>query len=112
MLEVAVGRLPGVPLHEVDMLTMDLGRRFDAVTCLFSSIGYAHTPERLQAAVATMARHLEPGGVLVLEPWLWPDMIREPLIRIETTRAPIGSWHAPAGCGWSTRSPEWSSPTW
>jgi SAM-dependent methyltransferase len=73
-LAVAAQRLPGVPMHEADMTTLDLGRRFDAVTCLFSSIGYVGTLERLHAAIATMARHLEPGGVLIVEPWLEPHV--------------------------------------
>jgi len=29
--------------------------------------------ERLRAAVGAMARHLEPGGVLVVEPWILPE---------------------------------------
>jgi SAM-dependent methyltransferase len=73
-LAVAAQRLPGVPLHEADMTTFDLGRRFDAVTCLFSSIGYVGTVEGLRAAIGAMARHLEPGGVLIIEPWLEPDV--------------------------------------
>jgi SAM-dependent methyltransferase len=72
-LAVARTRLPGVELHQGDMTTLDLGRRFDAVTCMFSSIGYAGTTtDRLDAAVARMAAHLTPGGVLVVEPWLEP----------------------------------------
>src|ERR671923_34446 len=70
LLAVARERLRDVPLHQDDMRDFDLGRRFDAVTCLFSSIGYVLTVEGLTAAVAAMARHLEPGGVLVVEPWL------------------------------------------
>jgi SAM-dependent methyltransferase len=73
MLAVARERLPNVRFHEEDMTSFDLGRRFDAVTCMFSSIGYARTPERLRAAIGAMARHLEPGGVLVVEPWLSPE---------------------------------------
>jgi SAM-dependent methyltransferase len=69
MLAVARDRLGDVPLHRGDFTTLDLGRTFDAVTCLFSSIGYAHTPDRLDAAIASMGRHLAPGGVLVVEPW-------------------------------------------
>jgi len=69
MLAVARQRLGDVPLHLADFTTLDLGRSFDVVTCLFSSIGYARTPERLDAAIAAMARHLTPGGVLVVEPW-------------------------------------------
>jgi SAM-dependent methyltransferase len=56
------------------MADFDLGKRFDAVVCMFSSIGYVRTEERLRSAVASMARHLEPGGVLVVEPWLSPEV--------------------------------------
>jgi hypothetical protein len=55
------------------MVSLDLGRQFDVVVCLFSSIGYARTLPRLRQATATMARHLHPGGVLLVEPWLTPD---------------------------------------
>jgi len=74
MLGVARERLPNVPLHEGDMADFDLGKRFDAVVCMFSSIGYVRTAERLRSAVSSMARHLEPGGVLVVEPWLSPEV--------------------------------------
>jgi SAM-dependent methyltransferase len=73
MLAVARDRLPDVDLVEADMTHFELGRRFDAVTCLFSSIAYARTRGGLDRAVATMARHLEPGGVLVVEPWVLPE---------------------------------------
>lgn len=73
MLEIARTRLPGVRFHQGDMTSFDLGRQFDAVICLFSSIGYAGTPERLRQALATFARHTAPGGVVVVEPWLAPE---------------------------------------
>src|SRR5919198_4612710 len=76
LLAVARERLPDLPLHEGDMRDFDLGRRFDAVTCLFSSIGYLMTVEALEAAVATMAGHLEPGGGLLVEPWLSPRAVK------------------------------------
>lgn len=82
MLAVARERLgDDVPLHVADFTDFDLGRVYDVVTCMFSSIGYAHTPERLDAAVAAMARHLAPGGVLIVEPWLLPHMVQPPYIR-------------------------------
>jgi SAM-dependent methyltransferase len=73
MLEIASGRLPGVPLHLCDMRKLDLGRRFDVVTCLFSSIGYIFEPSELQPAVARLAAHVAPGGVLIVEGWVRPD---------------------------------------
>lgn len=74
MLAVARDRLGDrVPLHEADMRTLDLGRSFDVVTCLFSAIGHVEDGAELDAAVAAMARHVAPGGVLLVEPWLQPD---------------------------------------
>ncbi len=58
------------------MVDFDLGERFDVVTCLFSSIGYVGTVERLERALACMARHLRPDGLLVVEPWLTPQAFR------------------------------------
>ena len=72
LLAVARERLPEVPFHRGDMTSFELGRRFDAITCLFSAIGYARTEEKLRAAIEAMARHLEPGGVILVEPWLEP----------------------------------------
>jgi len=72
LLAVAAARLPGVPLHQGDMTGFDLGRTFGAVVTLFSSIGYVRTEARLRRAVACLAAHLAPGGVLVVEPWFQP----------------------------------------
>jgi SAM-dependent methyltransferase len=73
MLALARHRLPEVPLHAADMVDFDLQRKFDVVACLFSSVAYVRTPERLFSAVASMGRHLNPGGLLVLEPWFTPE---------------------------------------
>ena len=73
LLDLARERNPGVPFHQGDMTGFELGRRFDVVTCLFSSIGYARTEENMRRAIACMARHAAPGGVVVVEPWFTPD---------------------------------------
>ncbi|MFC4560987.1 class I SAM-dependent methyltransferase [Nocardiopsis mangrovi] len=77
MVRVARRDLPGVPVHTGDMRDFRLGRRFSAITCLFSSIGYLPGPAAVEAAVACFARHLEPGGVIVLEPWYFPQTALE-----------------------------------
>jgi SAM-dependent methyltransferase len=99
LLAIARDRLPGVPLHEGDMVDLDLGRAFDVVTCLFSSIGYVVTRERLAAACAALARHVAPGGLLVVEPWLTPDVfvphhvgavfVDEPELKVARMNAPL-----------------------
>jgi len=73
LLEIASKRCPGVILHLGNMVDFDLGRRFDVVTCLFASIAYVKTIENAERAVACMARHLQPGGILVVEPWVSPE---------------------------------------
>lgn len=75
-LEVARLRNPDVVFHQGDMMDFELGRRFDVVTCLFSSIGYVRTLENLSRAVDCMARHVVPGGIVLVEPWFTPDAWR------------------------------------
>ncbi len=76
MLAAARRRLPGVRLVRGDMRSFDLGRRFDAVVCLFSAIGYVRTEEALRRALQSFARHLTPHGLVVVEPWLTPQVYR------------------------------------
>jgi SAM-dependent methyltransferase len=78
MLEQARASVPGVPLVEADMRSFDLGRAFDAVVCLFSSIGYGRSVEELNAAINCMAAHLAPNGVLLVDGWIRPDAWIEP----------------------------------
>ncbi len=66
-------RLPGKVFHHGDMSAFDLEDTFDVVICLFSSIGYIKTIEKLESAISCMAHHLVPGGVLIVEPWFTPD---------------------------------------
>ncbi len=77
MLAVARGRVPNVPLHEADMRTLDLGKTFDAVICLFSSIGYITDPKEMRSTVVRLGAHVAPGGVLILDGWVRPDAWRE-----------------------------------
>lgn len=80
LLEIARQKNPQVLFHQGDMTDFDLGRRFDVVTCLFSSIGYVKTLENAARAVACMTRHLVPGGILIIEPWFTPDTWHTPSV--------------------------------
>jgi trans-aconitate methyltransferase len=72
MLAIARAKHPDIPFHLGDMVDFSVSRQFDVVASLFSSIGYLQSPERLSRAVANMARHLGPGGVLIVEPFFSP----------------------------------------
>jgi len=73
MLRVAKKKHPALRFHQGDMTDFDLQQQFDVIVCLFSSIGYVKTKERLQRAIKNMGKHLLPGGVLLIEPWFTPE---------------------------------------
>ena len=55
------------------MRDFQLDTSYDAVTCLFVAINCLETVADLRSAIAAMARQLVPGGVLVVEPWWFPE---------------------------------------
>jgi SAM-dependent methyltransferase len=75
-LAAARRRLPDLTFVEASMTDFDLHRQYDVVTCLFSAIGHMLTRRDLHAAIATMARHVRPGGLLVVEPWISPEQFK------------------------------------
>jgi SAM-dependent methyltransferase len=83
LLDIARERYPDATFHQGDMTAFDLGRPFDAVVCLFSAIGYARTEEGLRRTVANFARHLRPGGVAVVEPWLTPEAFKPGMPKLD-----------------------------
>lgn len=77
MLEIARARNPGLTFHVGDLRRFDTARRYDVVTCLFSSITYAMDVPALRGTLRTFARHLVPGGACIVEPGIpfdaWVD---------------------------------------
>ncbi|MDK1341825.1 class I SAM-dependent methyltransferase [Streptomyces sp. 378] len=69
MAEAARAALPGLTVHPGDMRDFRLDATFDVVTCMFGSIGYMSSVTELCRALSMFARHLEPGGVAVVDPW-------------------------------------------
>ncbi len=56
-----------------DMSDFSLPKTYDVVLCLFSSIGYLPTKEKVVAALKSFKNHLNPGGVIFVEPWITPE---------------------------------------
>lgn len=83
----AARRCPRGSFWVEDMTDFVLPQRYDAVTCLFSSIGYVVTPERLGQAIACCAAHLAPGGVLIIDPWFEPGELTDRWISMVTGAA-------------------------
>ena len=73
MLALARRKHSDITFHRGDIMSFDLARQFDAIVCLFSSIAYVLTVPRLEQALLTLSRHLSPGGVVIVEPFLKPE---------------------------------------
>ena len=76
-IEIARRKHPAGRFVVADMCDFDLGRRYDAVMCLFSSIGYVRTLDRVALAIGRFRDHLEPDGVIVVEPWFAPGVMQD-----------------------------------
>ncbi|MFI6026183.1 class I SAM-dependent methyltransferase [Amycolatopsis magusensis] len=68
-MRAAKAAVPQAVLHLGDMRDFDLGRSFDAISCMFGSIGYLATTRELTATLTRFAHHLVPGGVVAIDPW-------------------------------------------
>src|SRR6476661_1051154 len=72
---IAQHKHPAGRFFEADMSDFQLAHRHDAVLCLFSSIGYLRTLDRVTRALTCFRNHLSPGGVVVVEPWFAPGAL-------------------------------------
>lgn len=78
MLAQARGKAPETALFVADMAGFAVaGPPFDALVCLFGSIGYLSEDGALEAGLACFARALKPGGTVVVEPWLAPEVFSD-----------------------------------
>jgi len=76
MLKIAKKRLPNIKFHEGDMTSFNLNKKFDVITCLFSSVGYVKTYSNLKKTIKNLSKHLKPGGVLIIEPWFTKKQLK------------------------------------
>ncbi|WP_433394209.1 class I SAM-dependent methyltransferase [Micromonospora sp. KLBMP9576] len=72
--EAARRALPDTTVHEGTLPQLDLGRTYDVVACLhdesarFTLAGY-------RTLLRALARHLTPGGLLIVAPFWMPDTV-------------------------------------
>lgn len=92
MLAVARRKLPRARWVPGRMQTFRLRDRFDVITCLFSAIGYARSESDLVRILRNFAEHLRPEGIVIVEPWLTPQIYRSGGVHLATfgtAEAPI-----------------------
>jgi ubiquinone/menaquinone biosynthesis C-methylase UbiE len=74
MLRIARKKLPDIKFIRGDMRTFALNRQFDVILCLFSAIGHLKTYENLEKTIRNFSGHLKQGGVMIVEPFLLPEV--------------------------------------
>jgi SAM-dependent methyltransferase len=76
-LEIARPKNPKGQYFKGDMKDFSTGKKYDVVLCLFSSIGYLRDEAEIVKALRCFKEHLNPGGVMMVEPWFtretWKD---------------------------------------
>jgi SAM-dependent methyltransferase len=67
MLSVARKKLPGAPLVQADMVTFELGQKFDVIISVFDSINHILNFADWGRVFRRVARHLAPGGLFLFD---------------------------------------------
>jgi SAM-dependent methyltransferase len=92
LLEAARRNAPDVEFRHQDMRELELGdERFDAITCLFDSIGYPQTDHGVLATLSGAAAHLSPEGALAV------DFLHAPALIRHAAPARVRRWEREAG---------------
>lgn len=84
MIETCKAKVPDVEFEIADMIDFNLGEKFDVITCLFSSIGYAETLENLVKTFKNFHNHLSNEGLTLIEPWVFKKDFQKGTISIDT----------------------------
>lgn len=73
MLEIARQKVKDVEFIEGDMRQLKIGKKFDAVLCLFSSIAYNPSYGELEQTLKNFYYHLKEDGILVFDNAFWKE---------------------------------------
>lgn len=73
LIEIAARKNPEGDFTVADMAQFSLPKRYDAILCLFSSLAYVETEERLRMTAQCLASCCDPGAWLLIESWYEPE---------------------------------------
>ncbi len=73
LIGIAEAKNPECAYHIGDMIDFEMDKSYDAIICLYGSVGYAKSLKNLSRMIACCKRHLKKNGLLIIEPWYNPD---------------------------------------
>jgi SAM-dependent methyltransferase len=75
-LRLARAKSPAGRFYHADMREFSVPDRYDVVICMFSSIGYVRTLPELERTLRCFRQHMAPNGVVIVEPWFAPEVLK------------------------------------
>ena len=88
LIGIARSKHPDGRFFVADMATLRLDRRYDAVLCLGSSLGYLRHLAAVKQAFACFREHLNVDGVVIVEPWFPPEFLESGYRSTRTVETP------------------------
>ena len=83
---IAQRRNPTGSFSVGDMTAFEVSQPYDAVVCLFGSIGYVLEEAKLRKAIACLVSAVHPGGLVILEPWFEPGTMEDGYVTMLSAR--------------------------
>lgn len=75
--EIAKSKNSEGSYYTADMTDFHLDKKYDVITCLFSSIGYVKTLDNVIKTLKNFKEHLKEDGIILIEPWFTPEVWSE-----------------------------------
>ena len=80
MLALARKKFPDLRFHSGNLIDFTLEKDFDAIICLYGSIGFVKTIDNLRASMNRIAAHLRPDGLALITPWSTAEDFKDILV--------------------------------
>ncbi|MEP6765991.1 MAG: class I SAM-dependent methyltransferase, partial [Gemmatimonadaceae bacterium] len=71
--DIARRKLPKASVYVSNMIDFEIPTRYQAIICMFSSIGYVCTLENVTRTLIQFRKHLDEKGIVIVEPWFQPS---------------------------------------
>lgn len=69
MIKIAKKRCPEINFIVGDMSNFNIDKKFDAVICMFSSLGYLIEDKQIEDFLKSVKKHLNKNGLLIIDCW-------------------------------------------
>lgn len=84
---MAAAKNPRGNFYHADMQDFELTKKYEVVMCLFSSIGYAKTLDKVVKSLRCFRQHLAAKGIILVEPWFTPGILKDGQVTLKTVES-------------------------